>query len=206
MSGRFFLDHASLPHALALINDVALTLSCHGVTYSLDGGTALGIIREGRLLPWDTDIDLAVDAKDWRKLKNAGISLFLKGYRVRFRRAKSDAGPISRGDIRVMKIWRRRFFFFKGEMVDVFLRYIEDENCYWLLEGKDRKALCKMPVRFHNQLTSVYFNGINHNIPLNWDEFLTHRYGDWRTPVINWDAFVDDGSIDKQNAKIKNQD
>lgn len=195
MAGKFFLEKKSIDRALILLRDVVAALENAGVRYSLDGGTALGVIREGRLLPWDTDIDLAVDSSDLPRLKYAAIILFFKGYRIRFRRAEVQAGPLALGDVRVVKIWKRRFFFLRGEMIDIFLRYSENENCYWLLGGKDRMSLCKMPARFHNELSSIQFNGRNYIIPRDWDEFLTYRYGDWRIPVKAWDAFVNDGSI-----------
>ena len=36
----------------------------HGVRYWLDGGSALGALRHGGLVPWDDDLDLSILEED----------------------------------------------------------------------------------------------------------------------------------------------
>jgi SAM-dependent methyltransferase len=38
----------------------------HGIPYFLTDGSLLGAVREGDLLPWDTDLDIAVRYEDWK--------------------------------------------------------------------------------------------------------------------------------------------
>ena len=58
-----------------VFKDVCALLRQHNVNYWVCHGTLLGIIREGRLLPWDHDIDFAV--WDFEVSKELIISIFV---------------------------------------------------------------------------------------------------------------------------------
>lgn len=195
MAGTARLEGRVLKQTLMLLDNVADVFAEHNIPFALDGGTALGVVREGRLLPWDTDVDIAVDFSHLPKLKKATVKLFLKGYRIRYRQVSADIGPFRKGEVRLIKIWRRKFGFLKGEaLVDVFLRKTQDGQAYWLL-GSDHLTLNAMPETFHREVTSVSFNDRMFSVPAATDEFLTYRYGDWKTPVKEWDAAAQDGAI-----------
>lgn len=196
MAGKATLQGEVLQQSLTMLNTVAEECDRASIRLALDGGTALGVVREQRLLPWDTDMDLAIDWEDLPRFKRLMLRLWcLHGYRIRFRRASKDIGPFRKGDIRVIKVWKRKFLFFKGDvMMDVFVRKQQGGKSHWLL-GRRNLVLNAMPEKFHCDLTHIDFNGRQFFVPADTDEFLTYRYGDWRTPVKEWDAFEHDGAI-----------
>lgn len=54
-----------LARMLVAIDDV---FGRNGVEWYTDGGLMLGAVREGRILPWEFDNDIAINAKDYDKL------------------------------------------------------------------------------------------------------------------------------------------
>jgi len=43
----------------------------HKINYAIQGGTVLGAVRHGGFIPWDYDIDIAFDRKNYRKFLKA---------------------------------------------------------------------------------------------------------------------------------------
>ena len=53
---------------LEIIKDVDFFMTESEIRYSLGGGTLLGAIRHGGFIPWDDDVDLILDRKNFNKL------------------------------------------------------------------------------------------------------------------------------------------
>lgn len=62
MAGGVRLEGVVAEKATQMLNEVVDILDRNNVEYMLDCGTLLGVIRENRLLPWDTDVDLCIDS------------------------------------------------------------------------------------------------------------------------------------------------
>lgn len=53
---------------LAMIKDIDSLFRTNRIEYSLCGGTLLGAVREKGFIPWDDDIDIMVDRKNFNKI------------------------------------------------------------------------------------------------------------------------------------------
>lgn len=199
MAGTKPLVGINLTKSLAMLHDVTSLFDQHNIQYALDGGTALGVIRENRLLPWDTDMDIAIDENSVESILKLLKSLPFFKYRIRARKLVADSGPVKEGRIRLIKVWTRKYFFFKGDqLLDIFVRFNKDEQVFWVL-GNDHIAVNAMPKKFHVQVKKIFFDKKDYWIPEEEDAFLTYRYGNWRVPVKEWDAFKNDGALVKDN-------
>lgn len=177
-----------------MLKRVCGVLDEHGVHYSLDAGTLLGIVRENRLLPWDNDMDLMCPRVEWPKLEGLLDQLRRLGYRVRVINHVKDDPPMLKTEARIIKIYARRFWLFRGIGLDIFIKTKVEDRYMWA-EGITRYARKSVPAHFHDELDTVEFDGQNYPIPADVDGYLTQRYGDWRTPNKNWDHIHDDKAL-----------
>jgi len=190
MAGHNTLEGKNGIIALKMLKEVTDLLDDNNIEYWLEGGTLLGVIRENRLLPWDNDMDISIDEKYYDKL----VQVIEKSiYRVRFREFTEDNIPFAKGVKRIVKITNKKLFFFKGDVtLEIFIKFKNKENTYWQV-GQKRKFV---PSYFYENTIKYNFDNKEYLVPKLYDEYLTYRYGDWKTPVKEWNTFTDDKALD----------
>ena len=241
-----------------------------GVAYWIDSGVLLGLIRNGRMNPWEKDIDLAATGTELQRLLAAEDAFRRVGYGVSVNRYRgivysvslnppeAEAGML-RASVHVYHevgeyLWSPQAQLFvpppapdvyprKRSWGGRFLRWVierrlytgaADENAAGGEESRvsrapDRESMVRRGARwlYHRfdrgfmaetwPVSEVY-------VPLTWvipkdlvlplarrtigdrdypaphraEDYLTYRYGDWRTPVRNWCYWVDDGAIRRE--------
>ena len=195
MSGKIKLDEKYLEKSLRLLERATTLLEKYNIPYWLEGGTLLGIIRENRLLPWDNDLDISIRSEDFDRLRRILPKFYYRGMIAKVREHKIDDPPFQKGEVRLIKVYATKYLFFKTPLVlDIFVKKKLDDQYYWVV-GVKRRAKKAVPARFYDELTTVQFNNKTYSIPKLTDEYLTYRYGDWRTPVKTWNYIKDDQSI-----------
>ncbi len=190
MSGSLKLEGKHAVVVEKMLADIAELMFKADVEYIVDGGTLLGIVREGRLLPWDTDIDLSIRSDQAEKLIKQRWRLWLKGYRTRVKYLKKDIGPFKAGQVRIIKVQTHFMGIKKHDIADIFVKYKYDGE-YLNLVGKTELITWAFPVKFLEQHQFVELNGKKYMAPVDLDEYLTLLYGDWKTPVKEWDFKTD---------------
>ena len=187
------LEGDNLIEAEKLLSDVITLFELCNVRYWLEGGTLLGLRREGRLLPWDNDLDISIHESERGKLDNLLGTLKKKGFRVRTRSFDKDSDGFKKGELRMIKIRNKRFFgLLKGNVcLDVFIKYTTNERTYWEIANKVKNV----PSKYYDSFKTLDFKGKPYAIPELTDEYLTYRYGDWQTPVKDWDTAKDDRAL-----------
>ncbi len=187
------LEGENLVQAEQLLADVCTLFDQQHINYWLEGGTLLGIRRENRLLPWDNDLDISLHASETHKLKRLIEVLKRNGFRVRLRRFTAITAFCKQYDLRMIKIRSRRFFgLLKGKVcLDVFIKYTVEDKTYWVIDNKTKFV----PSKFYENFKKIKFNNKEYPIPENTEEYLTYRYGDWKTPVKDWNTSTDDKAL-----------
>lgn len=140
-------------------------------------GSLLGIIREGDFIDWDEDIDLNVLEEDIEAFKNSLWDLREAGFEL-FRCERCG---------HLYSIRRN------GEYVDFYImRKISPEVRTNM--GPDF-VLDKHLIN----LMDYDFKGVTIQIPVEYENYLTLMYGDWRTPVQYADFELSKFAIFKKN-------
>lgn len=139
-------------------------------------GSALGCIREGTILAHDLDTDIGIMSEDlsWDKVNQAvkaGFDIFsIHGMRHYGLEIKFQRGRV-RTDLMV---------FYHGEEGKIF-------NCLWDnngINGMKDEIIHEYPVEVFETFEK---NLDGYAVKTLGEKYLEYVYGDWRTPVYNWD-------------------
>jgi len=199
MAGVTKLEGENLVIALKMLKRVSKFLEKNKIPYLLEAGTLLGVVRENRLLPWDTDMDVTITDKNEKRLlsKLWKLNLFSR-LRVSVRRYKQDAGPFKKGQVRIIKIHNYKWLVFKGSMqLDIFVKREIEEEYYWTIDVRN-PVLKSVPKTFYDNLGTIPFDGKEYSVPKDYEGYLECHYGpDWRTPVKKWVTRTGDQNVRK---------
>lgn len=202
MAGEAPLTGERAHRAMRMLRHVTDILDGTGVGYWLESGTLLGIVRERRLLPWDTDMDIAIRGEDYPRLKKCIASLWLAGYRLRMKRHTVNTAACMTGTPRLLKVRNRKRLFFRGDLLlDVFINFKANDSYHWSIGRDNFITHLSAPAHFYDRLDTIEFDGKRYPVPSNHEDYLAYRYGNWRVPVKRWDCFADDHAI-QRTAKV----
>lgn len=156
--------HAAKPQ-IAAFRAAADVLDASGATWFLTSGLLLGHVREGRILPWDLDVDLGIFADDAETV----------------RQAFKDAGWQFRRDF-LSQMWPVH----GNTKVDIHTHYREGDQVY-KLHGKQQRIRMDHPAHLFENLQPTVFYMRECLMPSPPEEYLEVMYGeDWLTPKREW--------------------
>lgn len=153
------------------------------IPYHLEGGTLLGIVRDGGLLAWDKDTDISIMREDEHRLPELEAALDALNWRLSIRRYKMEKPYCPVGDVRLIKVKGRKLFVFPDQhMLDIFVKTRHGGHVWWQACGKT----LRVDERHYDGFELIDWDGRKVRAPLDHKAYLTAKYGDWSKPVKEW--------------------
>lgn len=121
---HYVMSKKEIQLSYKLIRDVTNTFDKYGVKYFMVGGTLLGSIRHGGIIPWDDDMDIAVIDSDIEKTHRALTQLAKEG-KIRYK-------TIEFGIIKIYSVHSKEYPF-----IDLFF-YTREDDKYLFKEQSHR--------------------------------------------------------------------
>jgi len=156
------------PLAARALLDAKNSLDSHQIPFFLISGTLLGVIREDKLLEHDYDIDIGIDETvSYEKITSAFLSTGL------FEPEENN--------------FQNYFFSFthlNGTKIDIFIHYKINEKY------RHRTSYVAWD-NTHFDLKPYTFLNQEFLIPKDPEKYLEENYGNWQTPVPNYNTLLD---------------
>ena len=156
--------NSEISNVIEFLNDIK---SCN---YFFSCGTALGLVREGKLLDWDTDVD--IDVINPTEFIIEDIINQMEKLDYSFQRVLKRKGKYS------------QIVFIKEPYHSIdFCFWYKDKN-NWINDVPETHFFKRVhPLTIYNKFKEITINNIDFRIPYNTDLYFKLLYGeDWQTP------------------------
>ncbi|NDV89879.1 lipopolysaccharide biosynthesis protein [Alteromonas sp. 345S023] len=174
-----FENPATLDFAESVVQTLNQYVASKGIAMCLDSGTLLGAVRDKGLIPWDDDIDFAIDKENYEKLQASLPELHT---------LLSNKFNVN---------WRIVIITVNGVDSCINLEFTNSPNSHFIpfdVSIQRRKSINGLsellssgglffaPAKHFDSYDPISFLGETFLAPRDAEEFLTFMYGHWQTP------------------------
>jgi len=166
-----------------------------GITYWIDEGTLIGAIRHKGFVPWDNDVDFSIRDEDLQKLISSFDLFRLNGFVVRHQKLKKHISfhrKDTKMDVNIYDKELKQIRWWHSNIIARGLDFImKKSHQNYLVEVflfpiykkfTDIEETIVLPKKFINTLRTIELFGENFPIPNHTEDYLSYRFGDWKTP------------------------
>ncbi|WP_028672283.1 LicD family protein [Saccharospirillum impatiens] len=180
---RLFKPSSSSSVQRRQLIDTIDVLDAHNIPYHLEGGTLLGIVRDGDLLPWDKDTDLSIMSADVPRLQPALSDLKARGWRLSERTFKQNEAFAKQPDVRLVKVKDRYLKVLAGpNTLDLFVKYSHEGHAYWIAASN----VMRVSAHHYEGFETVPWEGRQVKVPVDYEGYLEAKFGNWKVPQKEW--------------------
>ncbi len=79
-------------------------------------------------------------------------------------------------------------------LLAIFVKYPHKNEYLWTI-GVQKAVLKGAPKRFYDEHTEIEYQNRKYTVPKDYEGYLEYHYGDWRTPVKEWNFRTDDNCV-----------
>lgn len=176
-----------------LLLDIVDILNEEKIDYMLDSGTLIGLVRDGDILPWDDDVDVSLPERELEKFLAILPRFRKRGWWISHRYMKQPFDVWKVGDYQSIKIRNKRWGLFRGRVKsDLNVKYKHGNEYFWYMLGL--RKISKVDEKYFDGYEEVDYEGRKVKVPAHYEDYLTLKYGDWKTPNRDYDGKTDDGT------------
>lgn len=163
----------------ATMSTVQKVLEGTGARFFFDMGTLLGIIREGRLLSHDLDMDIALYINDMESIERLRGALRSKGAFLRYSYSVDGIGTVEDSFVMNGVKFDINYYVNDGDLDVCYLLFKDPEKTYCADEMSVVKLTCPCVL----ETKKINFMGADISVPVNAEQYLANRYGpNWKIP------------------------
>lgn len=169
------------------LEKVAAIFEKHKVRFWLESGTLLGAVRENGLFKWHPNIDIGIDANDL--LRVLGLKKAFAPFLRIIKEVNLSGRAWINGDVarlRVVTAWGRSAK--AGICVNITPKTANGSLYQWV----DHRSCKQTEARFFERLETIPLYGRMYPVPSDTHDYLSARYGNWKTPDRYWFTRLND--------------
>ncbi|MDP8200893.1 MAG: LicD family protein [Candidatus Tenebribacter burtonii] len=178
-------------------------LNENNIPFWLESGTLLGIIRDNKCNPDHKHIDLGIPGEYFNKFMKLEKQLS-PFYRIKpvIDLSKREWIPNDFPKAVILKKLVKSKY--AGQKIRVTFKYKKEDKYIWV----DKRSCKWVNSHFFQKLDKININEMDINVPSDVENYLSTRYGEWKTVNKNWLSSIDDHSIvdSKTISKIPQKD
>lgn len=161
---------------LELVDIIKKMDSLNGLNYFFSCGTALGLVRDGQLLPWDNDVDIDVIGPTLKQVEALECIMLDSGY--------TKKRDLSNGLGKVQMVFAKE----PHHCID--FCFWQEENGFYINDVPESIFFIRRHIKsLYKSVEFFELNGCKFLIPNPPEDYFTYLYGkDWKTPRVyrNW--------------------